>query len=325
MTKEREDFIDSIDGVMTPEQAAQLLDWDGEGDTPATGETGSKPDAAPEADDKAQNEAEAGNNEQEPDPANAVVLAKDGIHTIPYDKLVEAREQAKAAKAAEEAARQELEQLRAQAQQRAEAGEAPTTGDNLSAAAEAAIEAGVDPELFGDFSEEAIAAGIHKLTQQQVQAEVQRQMAQALAPLQQQQAVDEQKAHYEAIYAAHPDADSIAESKELQDWINAQPAFARPGYEAVLTNGSTQDVIDLFDTFKQSTGAAQQPADIRAKAKAAVEKAGSAVPSSLSGFPGGRTGATSRTEAMADMDGVQLMQAMTDMDKDQIEQYLNSL
>lgn len=322
MTKQREDFLDSIDGALTPEQAAQLLSMDGEGDT-LDRETGGKPDAAPELDDKAKAGAEA---DGEPDPANSVILAKDGVHTIPFDRLVEAREQAKAAKAAEEAARQELELLRAQAQQRADAGVAPTAGDNLAAAAEAAIDAGIDPDYFGDFSEEALAAGIRRLTAEQVQAEVQRHMAQALAPLQQKQQAEAQDAHYQAIYAAHPDADSLVESQELQDWINAQPAFARPGYAAVLSDGSTQDVIDLFTTFKESTGKAQQPAgDIHAKAKAAIDRAGAAVPNSLSDFPGGRTGATSRTEAMADMDGVQLMQAMTDMDKDQIEQYLNSL
>lgn len=329
MTKERDDFWDDIDGALTPEQAAALLSADDEGDTtlPNGGEEkGSKPDAAPATDDGEQKaDAETG-GEQEQEPESAVILAKDGVHTIPYDRLVEAREQAKAAKAAEEAARQELEQLRAQAQQRAKDGEAPTIGDNLSAAAEAAMDAGASPDYFGDFSESALAAGIQRLTMERVQAEVKRQMAEALAPLQQKQQVEATEAHYRAIYAAHPDADSVAESAELQNWINAQPAFARSGYANVLANGGTQDVIDLFDAFKKATGSAMPVSDdIRAKAKAAVDAAAAQVPSSLSEFPGGRTGATSAAESMAEMDGVQLMRAMHDMDKEQIERFLNGL
>lgn len=91
------------DGVMTPEQAAQFLELV-EGDTGTKlPDTSSVPSAAP-ADAAASTdptaELEPSKNAGElpppsdvqPDPANTVILAKDGKHTIPYSKLEEARQ-----------------------------------------------------------------------------------------------------------------------------------------------------------------------------------------------------------------------------------------
>lgn len=97
------------------------------------GDTGTKPedDGAPTTVSDADKGAE-GKNEtaqpaasNEPDPANAVILAKDGKHTIPYSKLEEARQAEQAARAAAKAAQDEVAALRAQADQRAEAGGQP--------------------------------------------------------------------------------------------------------------------------------------------------------------------------------------------------------
>ncbi|QLI49418.1 hypothetical protein vBPaeMUSP18_14 [Pseudomonas phage vB_PaeM_USP_18] len=345
----QDEFIQTLDGDMTPEQLAQLLELGDAGDTDEESDEGGVPTASADAGDtgaagdagkdQPNNEATdpAGDpakpdaqtsaaGDAEIDPANAVVLAKDGKHTIPYDKLVQAREGEKHWKAQAEAAQRQLEELQAQSQARAEAGEAPTKTDNQVAAAQAAIDQGVDPGIFGDFSEEALAKGIATLVASQVEARV----SKALEPIQAKQATDAATSHYDAIYAAHPDADSIAESKELADWIASQPSFVRSAYEQVFTNGSTTDVIELFDRFKQATGATQpatDPAkgDVKAKAKEAIDKAAAAVPASLSDFPGGRSGATSREEAMADMDGIQLLGSMDDMTPEQIEYYLNKL
>lgn len=350
------EFYQSLDGELTPEQVAQLLELGDEGDT-----AGKKPadtDAAPDASTGKEGQAAAGDadtngNEQEqdggndgqqaagqadgantagatsePDPANTVILAKDGKHTISYDKLVEARNGEKTWKAAAEAAQAQLADLQAQAQARADAGQAPTKVDNQAAIAQAAIDQGVDEGLFGDFSEEALAKGIAALVKQQVAASV-APLEQKLAPIQQKQATDANTSHYNAIYEAHPDADSIVESKELADWIASQPSFVRDGFNGVLTKGTTTQVIELFDTFKKATGTAQQPASDAAKvaaaAKAAVAKAPTEPPASLTDFPGGRAGATSRTDAMADMDAVQLLGEMDSMTPEQLERYLNSL
>ena len=327
MTTTHQEFIQThaVDGRLTPEQAAQLLELS-QGDTGAsTLDNGSKPVASPAdgttpAGAQATDDTNNGALSPELDPANTVILAKDGKHTIGYEKLVEAREGEKHWKAQYDATQQRLAALEAAASERAAAGVAPTQADNQAAAATAAIAQGVDPEIFGDFSEEALAAGIQKLVDQRVSA--------ALAPLQQKQAKDATSEHYSAIYDAHPDADSIAESKELADWIGSQPSFVRDGYQAVLAKGSTAQIVELFDSFKQAAGitpaAAAASTDVKAAAKAALARASAgAVPVSLSDIPGGRPAATSQFEALDQMSGPALLDAMESMSAVQREAFLN--
>lgn len=327
MTTTQAEFFqtNAIDGKLTPQQAAELLELP-MGDTSAQLDNGGVPSSTPAATNP-NGDVQAGNGDTnngalspELDPANTVILAKDGKHTIGYEKLVEAREGEKHWKAQYDATQQRLAALEAAASERAAAGVAPTQADNQAAAATAAIAQGVDPEIFGDFSEEALAAGIQKLVDQRVSA--------ALAPLQQKQAKDATSEHYSAIYDAHPDADSIAESKELADWIGSQPSFVRDGYQAVLAKGSTAQIVELFDSFKQAAGitpaAAAASTDVKAAAKAALARASAgAVPVSLSDIPGGRPAATSQFEALDQMSGPALLDAMESMSAVQREAFLN--
>lgn len=335
MHEQQNEFIQSLNGELTPEQAAQLLEMGEEGDTGTPKpEEGGAPDATPAQVDAdgagtAKPEEAKGDavDESTLTPENAVILAKDGKHTIDYQKLVDAREAAQQAKAEADATRRELEALKAQAQARADAGEAPTKVDNQVATAEAAIAGGVDPGLFGDFSEEALTKGIAALVEQRVAAATASMMAK-LEPIQQRQQIDATEAHYRAIYTAHPDADSIAESKELSDWIKAQPTFVQATYSDVLKSGTTAAVIELFDQFKRATGSTQTAAgadanDVKQAAQAAIAKAKVDAPTSLSDIPGGRAGAATRTELMADMDGRDLLETMADMSPEQIETFLN--
>jgi DNA-binding NarL/FixJ family response regulator len=80
-----------------------------------------------------------------------------------------------------------LAELQADAQERKDNGQAPTTQDNQANIAQQAIDQGVDPAIFGDFSEKDLAAGIQKLVNSQVSTLVQQQLQTALAPIQQQQ------------------------------------------------------------------------------------------------------------------------------------------
>lgn len=336
----------AVDGQLTPEQMAEMLNLP-EGDIEGEASNGGTPNAASVtgvADDDASK-----NVKQEPapgaaagaaatgadadpenlDPANAVILAKDGKHTISYDKLVAAREGEKHWKAQAEAAQRALAELQAAAQARADAGVAPTQTDNAVAAATAAIEAGANPDLFGDYSEEALAKGVRTLALQEVQKlvapllEQQKAAAQATAQTAEQQ-------HYAAIYAAHPDADSIAESKELADWIERQPSFAREGYRSVLANGSTQQIVEFFDTFKQATGMTQAATtapkvDPVAAAKAAIAAVKPGVPSSLSDFPGGAGAAADEMAAIRDLSGADLMAKLEGKSPEQIEALISRL
>lgn len=342
MNEAQNALIEASNGELTPEQAAELLEL-GEGETGHTPEDAAQPDAVGEqGGDEPGDEQEAGktgtNNDEgqnAPDDLNAenaVVLARDGKHTISYDKLKEAREGAKHWKAQAEQAQARLDELQRQAQARIDAGAQPTQTDHQAAVAQAAIDQGVDPEIFGDFSEEALAGGIQAL----VEARVNALLEQKLAPLQQKQATSEAEAHYGAIYKAHPDADLLLESQEMADWLGAQPSYVRQAAQAVLEQGTTEEIIELFDQFKQASGSAQpgggalsdaQKRAVSAAAKATASTARADVPSSLSDFPGGRTEGRTQAEALAEMNGTDLIEALQDqkMSPEQIEQFLNSL
>lgn len=327
----------TIEGALSPEQAAAALAA-GEGDTSAKLENGGTPDATTVTDDAA---ATDGDNKAKPDaaatgdgasatteagePANAVVMARDGVHTIPYETLVKHREGEQHWKAQAEAAQQQLAELQAQAQARADAGTAPTKTDNMVATAEAAIEAGADVGIFGDFSEEALAKGIATLVEQQVQARVNA----ALEPLATKQAKDAAAAHYDAIYSKHPDADSIAQSTEFAAWVNAQPSAVRNAYWGLFdakTGGTAEEIVEVFDAFKAaSTPNPNTPAaaDPKAAASAAVAAAKATPPASLSSIPGARVEGASELDRAADMSGPDMLEATKNMSPAQIEAWLD--
>lgn len=348
-TSEQDQFIASLDGDLTPEQAAHLLEL-GEGDTGGTSDNGGVPGASRDdgagagTGENAEQQAGTGApadgsvNGDGLNSENAVILAKDGKHTISYDKLLEARQgkqQAEATLQATQAqlaeAQAKLDELQRQAQARADAGETATAVDNQAAAAQAAIDAGVDPALFGDFSEADLAKGIQTLVDMRVGAKVQEALAAIdakLTPIQQERERTAAEEHYGAIYKEHPDADSIYESKELSDWIDAQPSFVRDNYRGVLQAGTTQQVIELFHAFKTGTGGqaatGSAKADPAAAARAALAAAKSEVPGSLSDIPGGRPGAgASREEVLASMESTEMLEAMEDMTPEQIERFLD--
>ena len=133
--------------------------------------------------------ANAGEPTKEAEPAAVVapevevegapIAAKSGGYTIPYKKLADARGLAKTLEEENASLKAQLADLSAQQQAnlaaaaadataRANAGQAPTSADQQVSIAQAAIGQGVDPELFGDFSEEAIAKGVKALVDAQV-------------------------------------------------------------------------------------------------------------------------------------------------------------
>lgn len=331
MTTQAEFFLaNAVDGQLTDAQMSQLLQLP-EGDTGTTPESGA-PDTATDADAKGSTETknEAATTAE---PATATLMAKDGVHTIPFERLQEARDGAQQWKQRAEAAQLELDALKAQAQQRTDAGEAPTKTDAQAATAEAAIDAGVDPAIFGDFSEEGLAKGIRTLVDMQgksINAAVEKRLAEMLGPVLEQQKSTAKDSHYGAIYERHPDADSLAESKELADWIGKQPTFARAGYQAVLAQGSTAEIIEFFDTFKAATGKTNTPAatgkpDVAAAARAAIANAKSTVPASLSDFPGGAGGPGDEEDAMRNMGGQDLVAKLDGKTPEQIAALMERL
>ena len=142
---------------------------------------------------------------------------------------------------------------------------------------------GVDLALFGDFSEEDLAKGVAELNRramEAVRAELHDTIRRELAPLRAQEAKTATTSHYDAIYAAHKDADEIVESAEFAAWRDNLPAFAKAGVEHALTKGAAKDVIEVFDAFRATKP--QQPSTARPAPEAPVRR----VPNSLSEVPG---------------------------------------
>lgn len=342
MTVDANSFIDDSfnDGDWSPQQAAQYLEMSMNGDT-SQGESIDTPadtaadEQTTDPDDKDDTPATEAPADKPNDSSNddvegeKVVLARDGVHTIPYEKLVEARERDRVSQEALAAANAELEILRKQKQTPATV--APTQQEQDIETAQAAIDAGVNPDYFGDFSEEALAEGINKLIDERVTAQVDARVAKALEPMQQKEQESAAEAHMRTIYEAHTDADSIVESSEFEAWKVSQPTYIQAALDGVLTQGTAEQVVELLNNFKQSTTStpaadAGKPStdDLKAKAREAIKNTAPAIPASLSDIPGGHKGALDIREQMDAMSGIELVEAMADWSPEKREQYLNN-
>lgn len=343
------------DAAYTNDQLAQMFNTGMHGDTEASAtavkseDEGAKPgapadngEATKKPDDHtpaatAQAEAKA---EEEPviDPANTVLLAKDGKHTIDFSHLEKARKQSATYKAERDDALSQLAQLQAQAQARAEAGQAPTKQDQLVQQAQAAVEAGVDPEIFGDFDEQGIAKGIFELNRQtseklraEVKAELMQELRAELAPVLQQHQQDATTAHVDAILKAHPEASSILESTEFAAWQGTQPSYVQDAMKAVLEKGSTQQVIELIGSYKaaaqpsQSSQSASQSKATEAAAQKVVGQLKTPVPNSPSDIPGGTSGGGTLAERLSAMSEVELYNAVNsgEITEEQLNRFLS--
>lgn len=256
---------------------------------------------------------------------NSVVLAKDGKHTIPFERLQETREQVQQYK-------QQVEQLTAQLAAQQTPGNTQVAQQN-AAVAEAVIEASGNNAdvmaMFGDFSEEAIARGVEALVSQRVSAQVQSMMDAALAPFKQQQQLSAEQQHFAYIGSAHPDYESIPESQEFQAWKDAQPSFIRSAYDDVLNKGNAEQVVELLSLYKSQNNVSPKvdtPAPTQAmveKAKQAVQNAPSKVPHSVTDLPAGSPAALSADERLSNLSGPELLAEMENWSPDQVEAYMS--
>lgn len=325
-----QNMLDTDDGVLSPEDATALLDRAMNGETiefdePQAAEPPVESSEPPVTTDSKNSQVA----DEQLNADNAVIMAKDGKHTIPFEKLQQAREaerlaleKVQLAEQQAQAAIAELEKLRNQQSQSNTAAQQAKI-DNQIDIAQQAIDNGVDPSIFGDFDEEGLAGGIQTLVQQQVAQQVEARLKQAPEPIAQKQQIDETQQHYAAILQAHPDIESVAESQEFASWRASQPSYAQQAINGVLSQGTTDQVIELFNQFKgNAQTAAPTSAGIKQAAKAKLDNAQSAIPASLSDIAGGQAH-TSPDEQLANLDGVDMLAAMDKMSLEQIERILN--
>jgi len=255
-----------------------------------------------------------------------VILAKDGKHTIPYQKLVSAREEAKAEKARADEAERQAAELRDQLAR----AKAPAAA-SAPAAAPAAPEA-----PFGDYSDEAVRKGVNQLVADAL-GKFKSEVAAELEPVKKQAAETAAEAHFRAIYSKHPDTDSVVESAEYQQWLTAQPSIVRRTYEAVLEKGTAADVIEMLDAYKAArpaTAPAPAPApaaapapavDPQKKADQVIATVKPKTPTSLTDVPAGSQAVHDEAEAMAEMSPLDLMAKFEGKTPAQIEALMRRL
>ena len=318
----------AVNDQLTPEQMAEMLNLP-EGDISIIGndEDGSaSPDAASAPAAPAPAEPSAKVEPPTPSPAAApVLLAKDGVHTIPYETLEQTRLQAQQAQ--EEAAR-----LRAENEALKAKTSTPAPTPEPAAPA-------VDADLFGDYSEAAMAQGVSKLVAQAVApllAEVESLKGQ-LGQAEKQAEVDAATAHWNALYKAHPDLDSITQSKELQAWIASKPRLEQKVLNLTLQDGETGEIVEMFDRYKQETGITQRPAattpNKATSAADAAEKAAAAAvaaartkpPTSLSEIPAGTAAHHDPAAALLEMTPTAAMGVFEGKTPEQINALLNKV
>lgn len=312
--KDIEQFIQThadADGNVSDADMAKLLTGGHQGDTSAGQPTDTGvPAAGSDANEPKQPAAgsPASTPAQEPakDPeaatppageATPVILAKDGVHTIEYQKLVDARE-------AERAARAEADQLRTQmAELLAKAPATPAAAAPTTPSAEPA------GSIFGDYSDEAIKKGLQTLAAEAA-GKSKSEMAAEMEPLKQHMAAQAAESHFRTITEKHPDVGSIVESTEFTRWVDAQPSFVRDAYKVVLEKGTATQVVEMLDTYRTANpakSAAAPAADVSKQVDDAIAKAKSKAPSSLSDIPAGSAAHHDEAGAMAEMSTNDLM------------------
>ncbi len=248
-----------------------------------------------------------------------VLLAKDGVHTIPYSELVNERQKSAELAAFVESQNQLIEQLKnAQAQDEG-------TGDTVNQDAVLAAYEGSFPEIADDmkpFIQAMIDTGIKKgleAFQQQVQT-----MVAPAVKVSENAALD---AHFAQIDEAHPDREAIIE--DVGKWIESRPAFIRDHYAQVFEKGSAAQVVELISEFKEATGykPSQTPSvdDVRAKAKQSIADAKPKAVTSLSDIPSGNPVAHDEAEAMLNMNPQQLQAKFANKSPEEIMRLMDKL
>ena len=108
------------------------------------------------------------------------------------------------------------------------------------------------PEIAEAF-EEALTQTITEYSSRQAQ-QVMEMIQQNITPLLAAQQEKVAKDHFEKIKEAHPDYEDYVDNGELESWIEAQSSTKKKIYKAIYEEGSAEEVIDLFDVFKEDIG-----------------------------------------------------------------------
>lgn len=297
--------------MANPEEFEKLSDEDrmllanGE---PVEGEiTGESPDA----DSTTAETEEQGDEGQEAEgqAEEAVVLAKDGKHTIPFDELQKARDAAAFWQAQAEEAKQAI-------QQRQEALEQSQQVDLKSLRKQLRDATLLDDEALIDDLESQIDAEMVRVAQATAQQQFSAAMAAANEQAEQRaisSAAESLIAKYPALDHTKPTAN--AEAIAVVQALSAMYANDRP--RATALSDAVAKVASMFGMDGNS-----QPdlSDAAAKADKAIAaaKAKPKVPSSMASIPSAPTPPTDEMQAIGQMSVQQMQDRMMDMPREKI-------
>ena len=296
--------------MANPEEFEKLSDEDrmllanGE---PVEGEiAGESPDA-----DSADETEEQGDEGQEAEgqAEEAVVLAKDGKHTIPFDELQKARDAAAFWQAQAEEAKQAIQQKR-------EAFEQSQQVDLKSLRKQLRDATLLDDEALIDDLESQIDAELVRVAQ----ATAQQQFSAAMAAANEQAEQRAITSTAESLIAKYPALDHTkptanAEAIAVVQALSAMYANDRPRATAL-----SDAVAKVASMFGMDGGSQTDLSDAAAKADKviAAAKAKPKVPSSMASIPSAPTPPTDEMQAIGQMSPQQMQDKMMEMPREKI-------
>lgn len=314
-----------ITGALTPEQAAQVMDLAQEGDTAPVADLAGAPapaPAEPAAEPTTTTTTTTTTEAPEPEPA---ILAKDGKHLIPFDKLAEARESAQRAAAERDEALRRAVELQAEL----DAAKAPPKEDPQKVDLTALRRDRYNAMLDGDVEkaiqiDEKIDAEVQRAAEEKAARRAKEDTSVAALEAALEQVAQDARTKYPAL-----DHNSDKADKDAIDFV----VFRRDSLVAQgeLPHKALAQAVDsaakLFrwsDGQPAATAPTPDPKSAAAAAAAAIAAAKAPVPASLSDIPGGKPGGLSSLEQLAGKaNGPDLLDAMSNMSRTQIEEFLN--
>lgn len=250
--------------------------------------------------------------------AQPVILARDGKHTIPYDELVTAREQARQY---EQMAREQAALIDALRTQQATPAQEKPVEDDAAATLKALKLEFAEAQLVEDEGlAEEIWAKIEALQEGKTRALVQQEFEARDAQARAQQAQANLDATVAAVIASYPFLDSnspVANQAAIVDvvrWRNALASEGVPIHEALAQ--AAEKFAPLYAT-KQPAASAD------AAAAAAIANAKARPPASMSSIPSSATPPNDEVQAMSGMSVQALQDKMMNMDPSKIMELLS--
>lgn len=319
----------AVDGVLTDDAMANLLIGN-MGETAAPAESGDAPDPAPQSDEaNLKTEDQAGDGKLDPaegDAADPIVLAKDGKNVIPYGKLTEAREEAKAYREQTAALMQEMESIKAMLAQGQQPG--ATQPDAVAEPAPAAVDiAALEREYYNatmDGEEDRaveIRVKINSELMRQAREDVIREVGSQQSARDQQAAVQTAQSALDSaaieVSGKYPvldlenggDPEKVGEVVEYRDFL-------------IHVKG-----IPAHDALRQAAEKVLGKVEVKAPASDTVapKTVKTNTPTSLSDIPAGSAAHHDEAEALTQMSHVNMVQKMMGMDPSKIEALISKM